>query len=186
MLYNSMFIFKKYDIQNHVWSFMTKYLRFLCKFTRWSVTQISTSQQFFLLIRLFNQTCIRLPNYVKTNQRLPGTCNSSPVAIFAIFSYRVQCETKLGMAAIFVRSRDHQIQFWNTLPNDQSIQVSLKWSLCGSLPKLCSAILTSIQDGQSSQTWFNIRHYGKYIKRSYVKLIRAVAAILEHRLALGL
>ena len=22
--------------QNHVWSFMTKYLRFLCKFTRWS------------------------------------------------------------------------------------------------------------------------------------------------------
>jgi hypothetical protein len=31
-----MFAFKKYDRQNHVWSFMTKYLRFLCKFTRWS------------------------------------------------------------------------------------------------------------------------------------------------------
>ena len=27
-----MFVFKKYDKQNHVWSFMTKYLRFLCKF----------------------------------------------------------------------------------------------------------------------------------------------------------
>jgi hypothetical protein len=25
-----------YDRQNHVWSFMTKYLRFLCKFTSWS------------------------------------------------------------------------------------------------------------------------------------------------------
>jgi hypothetical protein len=34
-----MFVFKKYDrqkMQNHVWSFMTKYLRFLCKFTSWS------------------------------------------------------------------------------------------------------------------------------------------------------
>ena len=30
-----MFVFKKYDRQNHVWSFMTKYLRFLC-FTSWS------------------------------------------------------------------------------------------------------------------------------------------------------
>jgi hypothetical protein len=27
---------RKYDRQNHVWSFMTKYLRFLCKFTSWS------------------------------------------------------------------------------------------------------------------------------------------------------
>ena len=27
---------KKYDRQNHVWSSMTKYLRFLCEFTRWS------------------------------------------------------------------------------------------------------------------------------------------------------
>jgi hypothetical protein len=108
-----MFVFKKYDRQNHVWSFKTKYLRFLCIFTSWSgetptgidlsldgdfltgnfsdtflswtknfnafinivwvstvfstpylfldtaarlqwpVTQISRSQQFFLLIRLF-------------------------------------------------------------------------------------------------------------------------------------
>jgi hypothetical protein len=31
-----MFVFKKYDRQNHVGSFMTKYLRFLCKFTSWS------------------------------------------------------------------------------------------------------------------------------------------------------
>jgi hypothetical protein len=31
-----MFVFKKYDRQNHVWSFMTKYLRFLCKFMSWS------------------------------------------------------------------------------------------------------------------------------------------------------
>jgi hypothetical protein len=31
-----MFVFKKYDKKNHVWSFMTKYLRFLCKFTSWS------------------------------------------------------------------------------------------------------------------------------------------------------
>jgi hypothetical protein len=31
-----MFAFKKYDRQYHVWSFMTKYLRFLCKFTSWS------------------------------------------------------------------------------------------------------------------------------------------------------
>jgi hypothetical protein len=31
-----MFVFKKYDRQNHVWSFMAKYLRFLCKFTSWS------------------------------------------------------------------------------------------------------------------------------------------------------
>jgi hypothetical protein len=31
-----MFVFKKYDRQNHVWSFMTKYLRFRCKFTSWS------------------------------------------------------------------------------------------------------------------------------------------------------
>jgi hypothetical protein len=31
-----MFVFKKYDRQNRVWSFMTKYLRFLCKFTSWS------------------------------------------------------------------------------------------------------------------------------------------------------
>jgi hypothetical protein len=31
-----MFVFKKYDRQNHLWSFMTKYLRFLCKFTSWS------------------------------------------------------------------------------------------------------------------------------------------------------
>jgi hypothetical protein len=30
-----MFLFKKYDRQNHVWSFMTKYLRFLWKFTSW-------------------------------------------------------------------------------------------------------------------------------------------------------
>ena len=33
---NFMFVFKKYDRQNHVWSFMTKYLRFLCKVTSWS------------------------------------------------------------------------------------------------------------------------------------------------------
>jgi hypothetical protein len=33
MQYNFMFVFKKYDRQNHVWSFMTKYLRFLCEFT---------------------------------------------------------------------------------------------------------------------------------------------------------
>jgi hypothetical protein len=32
----NMFVFKKYDRQNHVWSFITKYLRFLCKFTSWS------------------------------------------------------------------------------------------------------------------------------------------------------
>ena len=31
-----MFVLKNYDRQNHVWSFMTKYLRFLCKFTSWS------------------------------------------------------------------------------------------------------------------------------------------------------
>jgi hypothetical protein len=31
-----MFVFKKYDRQSYVWSFMTKYLRFLCKFTSWS------------------------------------------------------------------------------------------------------------------------------------------------------
>ena len=31
-----MLVLKKYDRQNHVWSFMTKYLRFLCKFTSWS------------------------------------------------------------------------------------------------------------------------------------------------------
>ena len=31
-----MFVFMKNDRQNHVWSFMTKYLRFLCKFTSWS------------------------------------------------------------------------------------------------------------------------------------------------------
>ena len=31
-----MFFFKKYDRQSHVWSFMTKYLRFLCNFTSWS------------------------------------------------------------------------------------------------------------------------------------------------------
>jgi hypothetical protein len=31
-----MFVFKKYNRQNHVWSIMTKYLRFLCKFTNWS------------------------------------------------------------------------------------------------------------------------------------------------------
>jgi hypothetical protein len=37
MQYHFMFVFKKYDRQNHVWSFMTKYLRFLCKFTSWSV-----------------------------------------------------------------------------------------------------------------------------------------------------
>jgi hypothetical protein len=36
MQYNFMFVFKQYDRQNHVWSFMTKYLRFLCKFTSWS------------------------------------------------------------------------------------------------------------------------------------------------------
>jgi hypothetical protein len=30
------YVFKKYDRQNHVWSFMTKYLWFLCKFTSWS------------------------------------------------------------------------------------------------------------------------------------------------------
>ena len=36
MQYNFMFVLKKYDRQNHVWSFMTKYLRFLCKFTSWS------------------------------------------------------------------------------------------------------------------------------------------------------
>jgi hypothetical protein len=31
-----MFVFMKYDRQNHVWSFMMKYLGFLCKFTSWS------------------------------------------------------------------------------------------------------------------------------------------------------
>jgi hypothetical protein len=31
-----LFDFKKYDRQNHVSSFMTKYFRFLCKFTSWS------------------------------------------------------------------------------------------------------------------------------------------------------
>ena len=31
-----MFVFKKYDRQNYVWSFMTKYLRFLGKFMSWS------------------------------------------------------------------------------------------------------------------------------------------------------
>ena len=30
MQYNFMFVFRKYDRQNHVWRFMTKYLRFLC------------------------------------------------------------------------------------------------------------------------------------------------------------
>jgi hypothetical protein len=34
-----MFVFKKYDKQNHVRSFMTKYLQFLCKFTSWAAVQ---------------------------------------------------------------------------------------------------------------------------------------------------
>jgi hypothetical protein len=33
---NFMFVFKKCDRQNHVWSFMMKYLLSLCKFTSWS------------------------------------------------------------------------------------------------------------------------------------------------------
>jgi hypothetical protein len=31
-----MFVSKKYDRQNHMWSFMTKYIRFRCQFTSWS------------------------------------------------------------------------------------------------------------------------------------------------------
>jgi hypothetical protein len=41
MQYNFMFVFKKNDRQNHVWSFMTKYHRFLCKFTSWSANETS-------------------------------------------------------------------------------------------------------------------------------------------------
>jgi hypothetical protein len=64
-----MFFFKKYDRQNHVWSLMTKYLRFLCRFTRWSIIFLEdkhTAPDYsdpwprlarpssFFLIRLFN------------------------------------------------------------------------------------------------------------------------------------
>jgi hypothetical protein len=46
-----MLVFKKYDRQNHVWSFMTKYLRFLCKFTSWSgETHTSNFSEVFFLI----------------------------------------------------------------------------------------------------------------------------------------
>ena len=46
-----MFVFKKYDRQNNVWSFMTKYLRFLCKFTSWSgeTPTDNCSDVFFIL-----------------------------------------------------------------------------------------------------------------------------------------
>ena len=46
-----MFVFKKYDRQNHVWSFMTKYLRFLCEFTSWSGkhSQVILAMYFFIL-----------------------------------------------------------------------------------------------------------------------------------------
>ena len=46
---------QKYDRQNHVWRFMTKYLRFLCKFTSWSgetPTGIDLSLD-FPFVRLF-------------------------------------------------------------------------------------------------------------------------------------
>ena len=45
-----MFVFKKYDRQNHVWSFMTKYeispkyLWFLCKFTNLRVEVVAVSR----------------------------------------------------------------------------------------------------------------------------------------------
>jgi hypothetical protein len=45
--YNFMLVFKKYDRQNHVWSFMTKYLRFLCKFTSWSCGCIEKQIRFW-------------------------------------------------------------------------------------------------------------------------------------------
>jgi hypothetical protein len=48
---NFMFVFKKYDRQNHAWSLMTKYLRFLCKFTSWSgeTPTGNFSEVFFIL-----------------------------------------------------------------------------------------------------------------------------------------
>ena len=33
---SSLTAFNKYDRQNHVWSFMTKYLQYVCKYTSWS------------------------------------------------------------------------------------------------------------------------------------------------------
>ena len=48
-----MFVIKKYDRQNHVWNFMTKYLRILCncKFTSWSgeTPTGNISEVFFIL-----------------------------------------------------------------------------------------------------------------------------------------
>jgi hypothetical protein len=53
MQYNCMFVFKKYDRQNHVWSFMTKYLRFLCKFTSWSGEIPEDKHQILLHLSIF-------------------------------------------------------------------------------------------------------------------------------------
>jgi hypothetical protein len=68
-----MFVFKKYDRQNHVWSFMTKYLRFLCKFTSWSW---ETPTGIDLSLDLFNKKLI-LDYYF--------CLKSGPVFLFQIF-----------------------------------------------------------------------------------------------------
>ena len=51
-----MFVFKKYDRQNHVWSFMTKYLRF--PFTRVEVEkhpQVILAMYFFFILDKNNE-----------------------------------------------------------------------------------------------------------------------------------
>ena len=50
-----MFVFKKYDRQHHVWSFMTKYLRFLCKWYHQCVNKIyqSIDPLVYLHLQLF-------------------------------------------------------------------------------------------------------------------------------------
>jgi hypothetical protein len=72
-----MFVFKKYDRQNHVWSFMTKYLRFLCKFTSWSGDSI---YQYFMSINSFSTPYLFL--YTAARLQWPVTQNSRSQQFF--------------------------------------------------------------------------------------------------------
>jgi hypothetical protein len=73
-----MFVFKKYDRQNHVWSFMTKYLRFLCKFTS-CLSIFYEYQQFFQHLICFS---IQPPDYSDLWHRLARSTSFFLIMLF--------------------------------------------------------------------------------------------------------
>ena len=79
--------------------------------------------------------------------------------VFMWISHRVLCQTNLSCAAILVRGRDHQTQFWKR---------TIQWLFYQSLVPI-----------QKLSNWFQTRRFlCEFPIGSYVKLSSAVGAIL--------